>query len=51
MALMLVCVLLALVGVAAIAAWGTLGIEAPAAEAGGGRAASAVRRYLWWATW
>jgi hypothetical protein len=49
MALMLVCVLLALVGVAAIAAWGTLGIEAPAAEAGGGRAASAVRRYLWWA--
>jgi hypothetical protein len=46
---MLICVLLAIACVAAIVAWGGLGIVAPAVEASGGRMAVATRRYLWWA--
>ena len=50
MALMLACGVLSLVGIVLIAVWGGVGVVPPAATASGGRVATALRRYLWWAS-
>jgi hypothetical protein len=47
--IILVCGVLVLAGLGAIARWGGLAIAVPAAEEGHGRVETAVRRYLWWA--
>jgi hypothetical protein len=47
--IMVVCGVLVLAGLGAIARWGSLAIAVPAAEEGHGRVVTALRSYLWWA--